>query len=74
MGPTDVLDPRQRIALGVAALSRSGRQVDRHARTGIPVLCPVVTFTAVEHVRARATGEFVIAGAAIRRHPPTRIR
>ena len=26
MGPTDVLDPHQRIALGVAALSRSGRQ------------------------------------------------
>ena len=48
----DLLDPRERVALGVPALPRACGQVDGDVRIGVPVTCMIVTFPAVDYVRA----------------------
>ena len=61
--PSDALDPRQRVALGVSALHCARRQVDRHARVGQLIarrVCSALRLVAaVEHVRARAALQVV---------------
>ena len=64
-GSPDLLDPRQRVALGVPALRRARGEVDRHARVGVPIVHVVVAFTAVEHVRALAAHQVVVTRAAV---------
>ena len=56
---------RERVALGVPALSRAHGQVDGDARIGAPVPDPIVmTVAAVEPVRARAAVQLVVARPA----------
>ena len=59
--PVDPLDAGERVALGVPALPRARRQVDGDARIGAPVQNPIVmTFAAVEPVRAGAAFQLVV--------------
>src|SRR6185436_5200268 len=57
-----ILDIHKSIALGIAAASRSGVQVDgnRSVRTGIA--CGILASTAVEGIDARTAIQRVVAG------------
>ena len=60
----DLLDPRQRVALGMPARRAARGQVDRYARIGAVIVGSViVTHPAIEHVSARAALQSVVTRA-----------